>query len=136
MTQKSIFQMTRKEILAIPRVERGVWWVECKSFIVIPTARKHDSGYNCMEVIAVDENSLPLCKATISSDVINLQNYEQNHRTIKEKVPQNEILFEWRIDCLSKSKLLRFFKGNDGTSIRIGCSNMNIEGFVKKKKGE
>ncbi len=132
--QKTIYQMTRKEILAVPRVDRNIYHVECKSFIVIPTARKHSSGYNCMEVVAVDENTLPICKAVVSTDILNLQNFGRDWRPIKENVPQDEILFEWRIDCLSKSRLLRFFKGNDGTPIRIGCRNEQIEGFVRRKK--
>jgi len=136
MTQKSIFQMTRKEILAVPSVGSDPRIVECGCLVIIPTRKRHDSGYKIMEVIAVDENHLPIGKITTSADVLNLLNYDQYDLLKGELVPQDNILHEWRIDCMWKSGLLRLFKGSNGFPIRVEPCNMNIEGFVKKKKGE
>lgn len=44
--------MTRKELLAVPKRKWDEVLTDVSGVYIIPTRRKHDSGYNCMEFVA------------------------------------------------------------------------------------
>ena len=46
-------KMTRKELLAIPK-RKWEEEIEAKEVWIIPSGRKHDSGYACMDFVAKD----------------------------------------------------------------------------------
>ena len=55
----NINDMTRKDFEALPHRK----WNEeiiCDNIIILPTKRKHDSGYRCMDFVAVTKNE-PIC---------------------------------------------------------------------------
>ena len=85
---KNILEMTKTELNEISyQKEEGTWF---NGFIVIPTSKIHDSGWRCMKFILLQDGSIVGCIGG-GSDVVAL------------------IKHNWRVDCLPKSKLLRFF---------------------------
>lgn len=98
--------MTRQQIDAVPLREDWSSHVECKSLIILPTRRKHDSGYRCMDFLAVDASDKPICRLSGCSDVLHIDGIggfgkPSNYNFV---VPKG-----WSIDCLGKSGLLRIF---------------------------
>jgi hypothetical protein len=129
-TQKTIGNMTRKEIVAVPMIETRS--VSCCGFVIIPTRKKFTNGYNRIEVVAIDEYRAPIGKCVVNADVLNLINYDHHSFAKTSKIQQEEINVEWIIDCIGKSGLLRVFT-SQGVPIRIllGSGSVDIEGFKK-----
>ncbi len=71
--KKSYTQWTRKEFEALPRPssftneEIG----EIDKLIILPTRRKHESGFRCMEFVTV-QNGVPTYIVSGCSDLIHL----------------------------------------------------------------
>ena len=83
------------------------------SFIIMPTARNHDSGFKSMEFVAVKENS-PICRMGGHSDVIHFNGiggYGEHWLVKYGKCPDMVPVTSWNIDCLKTSRLLRVFGG-------------------------
>jgi len=124
---KHINNMTRKELLEVPA--RGDYResTKCDSFVIIPTGKKHESGYGKMVVIACDTNGFPICKVTDFSDVLQLLNYDRysdKHIHPSSPVQQDEIVYRWRIDCLPESKQIHIWTDNP---IEIGSAHSDID---------
>ncbi len=99
------------------------------SLILIPTRRKHDSDYMCMEYIAV-KNNKPLCRIGGYSDVLHIDGiggYGKRGVPILEDGKIN--IKGWSIDCL-KSGYLRLFTMQNG-SLTCGCDLSSMEVFSK-----
>ena len=108
---KDINEWTKKEFEALPSRD----WNEniglFDSLIVLPTNYTHDSGYKCMDFVAVLNNK-PKCKLSGCSDVVHLNGigglgygWLEEYNTVPDKIKP----IAWSIDCLRKSKLLRVF---------------------------
>jgi hypothetical protein len=87
------------------------------SLIILPGYSKdiHDSGYRCMDFIAV-KGSKPICRLSGCSDVIHVDGIGGYGYKWSEKgqgVPLNVEAKGWSVDCLPKSGLLRFFADGD-----------------------
>lgn len=83
---------------------------ECGSIVILPTDIEHDSGFNVMMFILLDDNCKPIYKATFGSDVM-------------------EVLFKadaWSIDCLPCG-LLRFFHHERRTKVVFNVSGFQIK---------
>jgi len=115
---KSIDNYTQKEFKALGL--RG--WNEdigvFDSLVILPTRRKHDSGYRMMDFVAV-KNNKPICRLSGCSDVVHIGGL------IGEGLNSN-----WSIDCLSKSGLLRLFNGSK--KIRVGAALSSFEVFTEE----
>lgn len=131
---KDISTMTRKEILAVKPRDDWMKPVMCRGFILIPTRRKHDSGYKQMEIVAVDSSNYPICKCSASYDVINLIKYDRYNKIVKTPIPENEATYRWHIDCLPKCGLLYFSTWDEHqTEICADSSSIDIKGFVSQE---
>jgi len=116
----NVNDMTRKEFEALPHRK----WNEiiiCNSLIILPGKAKdlHDSGYRCMDFVAVD-NSEPKCLLSGCSDVVHVDgiagygdNWVEKYNGVPPLIPPSG----WSIDCLPKSGLLRIWP----RSMRIKC---------------
>lgn len=111
INMKHINDMTRKELLATPMKSDPHAHTKCDSFVIIPTGKKHESGYGEIAIIACDDKGLPICKTIDYADDINLIVYDryEKYGNPKSMVPQEEILHTIRIDCLPKSKALHIW---------------------------
>ena len=87
--------------------------IEFDSMVILPGKAKdlHDSGYRCMDFVAVKNNE-PLCLLAGGSDVIHIDGIGGYGKDWFKKygcVPSQISIFGWSIDCLPKSGLLRIW---------------------------
>jgi hypothetical protein len=110
--EKTVSEMTRKEIEATPEVED---WKEdiglFDSLVILPAKRLHDSGYRCMYFIACIRG-VPKYKLAGGSDVLHIDGIGGYGKDWLKKYGTCPALVEptaWNIDCLPKSGLLQLF---------------------------
>ena len=70
-----ILEMKREDFEHVPK--KSIMLDEASklkfhSMVIIPSDRKHDSGWNCMDIVLVNQNLEPICKVETASDVIHL----------------------------------------------------------------
>lgn len=95
----NIFDMKKSDFKTIPHIP----WnnnkdIKFNCLVIIPTNRKHDSGYRCMEYCAVKDGE-PIGIFGGSSDVLHLDGiggYGKWTTTIPNKFDRKP----WNIDCL------------------------------------
>ena len=121
---KSYEQWTRKEFEALPELNRADfdYSQEIREFVILPTRKRHDSGYRIMDIVVVvmkDGFSIPIGRFADVTDSIQLGN--QCRGTIGE----------WRMDCLPISGLMRFWCIK-GTESRISSPYSTFEILVTK----
>lgn len=106
---KTVNEMTRKEIESVP--DRA-WQEDIGEFdamIILPTRRIHDSGFRCMDFVAV-KKGIPVRRLSGCSDVIHINGIGGygNYR-LSQGIPSMIEPISWSIDCLKKSGLLQIF---------------------------
>jgi hypothetical protein len=124
---KSINEMSRKDFESVPDRENWNSKIEFRSMVILPQRTKHDSGYACMDFVAVDKNDFPICRLSGCSDVIHfdgISGMKWNGNGF-ENFPKSSA---WSIDCLFKSKLLRVFSR---ANITCGPSLSSFEIYAK-----
>lgn len=109
--RKSIEKWTRKEFETLPCRKWNEDIGEFDSLIILPTRHIHDSGYRCMDFVAVI-NNIPTVRLSGCSDVIHIDgiggfelHWYLEFGSVPNKVPPKD----WSIDCLKTSGLLRLF---------------------------
>ena len=132
---KDINQWTRKEFLALPELEWNAPPIEYDSLVILPMNYNHDSGFKCMDFVAV-QKGIPVCRLSGGSDVLHLngiggygQNWLQTYNTVPDKVTP----IAWSIDCLRTSKLLRLFSHNKLTNGNA-LSSFEVYAILKKEE--
>jgi len=111
-TNNLIENMTKKEFEALPFRGHFNTPVICDSIVILPTRRKHNSGWGCMDFVACREEKA-ICRLSGCSDVMGM-----NCMTGISEVEQLWALKGWSIDCLFKSKLLHLWSRH---SYEIKC---------------
>jgi len=109
--------MTRKQFDALPFREGWSTPVECDCIIILPTRKRHESGYRCMDFVAVRKNEA-ICRLSGSSDVIHIDGIGGYGKLVGNGLPKFIPPSGWSIDCLPKSGLLRMWPSSN----RIECS--------------
>ena len=69
----NVFDMTKKDFEKVP--ERGGFSEdigEFNSLVIIPMGYAHDSGWMCMDFVAVSEDGEPICRLSGNSDVLHV----------------------------------------------------------------
>ena len=115
--------MTRKEFDELKHRD----WDEdviCDSIIILPGRSRdlHDSGYRCMDFVAV-KNDEPICLLAGGSDVIHIDGIggaDLRKGSFGDGA--------WSIDCLPKSGLLRLWPTKTGC-VRAGSALSSFEIF-------
>jgi hypothetical protein len=130
-----ITEMTRTDFLKLPH--RHDWGKEfiCRSLVILPMGRLHDSGYRCIDFVAVDKENEPICRLSGCSDVIHFDGiggYGYNWINKAQGVPRLVEPSAWNIDCLKKSGLLRIFPSSG--SIICGDALSSFEIWKKKEE--
>lgn len=160
-----IEKMKRNDFYKLPFREDWGKPIRCKSIVILPTKKDwlgdikyriklliarlfgldeppiyeighmHDSGYRCIEVVAVDEKNRPICRVTGCSDAIHLdgigglgKDWITKYGRVPDLVPPSG----WTIDCLPKSGLVRLFPQHG--YIEIGPATSSLEVFVVHKQ--
>jgi len=126
----NINEMTRKQFDDLPSRK---WDEETKPFrsmVILPGRIKdmHDSGYRCMDFVAVGKDDEPICRLSGCSDVIHIDGiggYGKDWYKKYGTVPKGMKPRGWNIDCLPKSGLLRIFCAN-GMTAGLALSSFEI----------
>lgn len=118
--KNSIFEMKRKDFDSLP--ERG-WDEDIGLFdclVILPMRYKHDSGFRCMDFVAVQGNEA-ICRLSGCSDVIHIEGMGGYGDWKPDGgLPRSVLPKGWSIDCLPKSGLLRLFCQTGGGRIKCG----------------
>ena len=130
---KDINEMTRKEFDALPYRGWDKNIGEFDSLVILPLRTKHDSGYRCMDFVAVNTGK-PICRLSGCSDVIHLggiggfgYNWVKKYGKCPDKIPP----VGFNIDCLPKSGLLQIFCG---LKLRAGSGLSSFELYAIQVK--
>lgn len=109
------------------------------SVVIIPNGNMHDSGWQCMDIVLVNQNLEPIGKVETASDVLHLdgiggRGYDWLYKRFGHLVEAKG----WKIDCLPCSYLRLF---NDTRNMYFDdylCfSDLEIySDFSENKKGE
>ena len=97
----NIFEMTKEDFEKVP--ERGGWSRDIGEFsalVIIPQDYAHDSGWMCMDFVAVDKEGEPICKLSGCSDVLHLDGIGGYGEWLGGELPNCIKPKWWRIDCL------------------------------------
>lgn len=115
---KTIDKYTRKDFDALPQRQWNENIGEFDTLVIMPTRRIHDSGYRCMDFVAV-RDEIPICRLSGCSDIIHINgiggfgdNWVDKYKTVPKLIPP----IGWSIDCLKTSGLLRLFSGRKLTA--------------------
>lgn len=103
------------------------------TLVLLPTENLHDSGYRCMDFVAVKDYE-PICKLAGGSDVLELDgtsgygyNWLQKYSKCPDKVPPKS----WKIDCLKRSGLLHMWCQNYDLKAGPSLSSFDIYAIEK-----
>lgn len=135
--KKHYNEWSKRDFQSLPRPDN--FWNnigEVDSLIIIPTRRKHDSGYRCMEFAAI-QNGEPTYLLSGCSDVIHFGggggynvfggDIKKYAKRVKEKIgPIND----WIVDCLPVSGLLRITCRH---KIIVGASVSSFDIYFKEE---
>jgi hypothetical protein len=131
---KNINEMTRKEFEALPCREWNEDIGEFNSMVILPKRKKHDSGYRCMDFVAVKNDNTTLCRLSGCSDVIHIDgiggygdNWLNKYTTVPKLIPPSG----WSIDCLPKSGLLRIWPSSNKMICGLPLSSFEV--YAKEK---
>jgi hypothetical protein len=130
---KNINLWTRKEFEALPCRGWNEDIGEFDSLVVLPKRHIHDSGFRCMDFIAVKDN-VPFIRLSGCSDVIHVDgiggmgyNWVEKYGKCPDLVPPSG----WSIDCLKTSGLLRMFTHK---KLLAGTALSSFEIYTKPDK--
>lgn len=124
----NVFDMTKKDFEKVP--ERGGFSEdigEFNSLVIIPMDYAHDSGWMCMDFVAVTKEGEPICRLSGCSDVLNLDGIGGYGNWYDGEFPNYIELKGWSIDCLPCG-YLRVFSRNVMTA---GPALSNFEIYAK-----
>ena len=126
---KPFYDWTKKELEALPSREWNQDVNDFDSLIILPTKQLHDSGFRCMDFIAV-KDSQPFLRLSGCSDVIHIEGIGGfGEWTPNRGYPEFVVPKGWSVDCLKKSGLLRLF--SDGR-LKVGVAISSFEVYAVK----
>ena len=104
MMGKDIMKMSKKELIEIENFKPdGVF----DSVVIVPVKENHDSGFSCMKFVLLKKFEI-VGAVSGWSDVIDLNGIGGYGRNLSD-YPNKYKHIGWNIDCLPKSKCIRFF---------------------------
>ena len=85
---KTVFDMTQEDFSEVPKRD-NMWsdFGEFRSLVIIPLNYEHDSGWMCMDFVAVNEEGEPIYRLSGCSDVLSFDVIGGRGK-------------RWSIDCL------------------------------------
>lgn len=130
MNNKDIKEWTKKDFQSLPHRK----WNEdigfFDSLVILPTKAIHDSGYSCMDFVAV-KKGIPICRLSGCSDVVHIDGIGGGGMNYNFT---NHLAKSWSIDCLPRSGLLRLF--SPGHSLEAAPAHSSFEIFATKRKNQ
>lgn len=101
----NVFDMTLKELRELPNTAKREDIGTCDGFVIVPTGKRHDSGYGCMKYVLVNHHEV-VGVIGGHSDVVHLDGIcGRGFGGLGRLVTGAP----WCIDLLPKSKCVRVF---------------------------
>ena len=124
----NVFDMTKEDFEKVPeRCGFSEDIGEFDSLVIIPQDYAHDSGWMCMDFVAVSKEGEPICRLSGYSDVLNLDGIGGYGNWCGGEFPNCIEPKGWSIDCLPCG-YLRVFSRNVMTA---GPALSNFEIYAK-----
>lgn len=134
----NVMNMTVEDFKKVPFRTKDTDLSEFYSLVILPTEEIHDSGYKCMDFVAIDKYGYPICRLSGCSDVLHLDGIggfgEYKGKLNKMVVPKG-----WSIDCLPCG-LIRVFSKYMLKPVGMGSSyclysneNWSVERMKKRE---
>ena len=102
----NINKMTKKDFLAIEEMKPTKPFT---SVVIVPTGRKHDSGYGCMKFVLLNRGEVVGCVGGYS-DVVHINGIGGYGIDFMRGVDEGKVEpIGWSIDLLRTSRLVRLF---------------------------
>lgn len=105
--------MTKAELLAVPKRKWDEELMDVQEIYIIPSKRKHESGYRCMDFVAVvgEKNNEKLIGFGRCCDALHFMNAG-----------------DFTIDVSPQNNVIRIFRrGNKTIKISKDCSDIFVE---------
>jgi hypothetical protein len=123
-----IDDMTREDFGKLPH-RKWDETITCESIVILPTRRKHDSGYRCLDFVAVVKNEA-VCLLSGVSDVIHIDGIGGYGYEFPSLVPPSG----WSIYCLPKSGLLRIWPMSQKIICGVALSSFEVFSIGGRKE--
>ena len=97
----NVFDMKKEDFEELPK--RGGWLRDIGEFsalVIIPLDYAHDSGWMCMDFVAVSKEGEPICRLSGCSDVLHLDGIGGYGNWSGGGLPSRIEPKGWCIDCL------------------------------------
>ena len=123
-----VFDMTKEDFDKVPK--RGGFSKDIGKFsalVIIPQDYANDSGWMCMDFVAVNENEEPICRLSSCSDVLHLDGIGGYGNWRGGELPRRIKPKWWRIDCLPCGYLRLFSR----STLTAGPALSNFEIYAK-----
>ena len=129
MKKLNVENMSRTDFFKLPARARfnsdeGLF----SSIVLLPTLRKHNSGYRALDFVGCRGNE-PFCRLSGCSDVLDLEGiggfgfkWHKKYGKCPDMIPVSG----WAIDCLFKSGLFRIWPNK---KIKVGAALSTFEIF-------
>ena len=114
----------RKKFLELPTRPWNEEISGLDAIVLLPTRHKHDSGFSCMDFVAIRDHK-PLCLLSGCSDVVHVDGISA---VLHQDREQN-----WSIDCLYPSGLMRFFCMDRKLVAGIALSSFELFAMPRQK---
>ena len=125
---KTVFDMTKEDFSEVPkRDNRWSDFGEFRSLVIIPLDYEHDSGWMCMDFVAVSNDGEPICRLSGCSDVLNLDGIGGYGYWRGGEIPRFVKPKGWSIDCLPCGYLRLFSR----SSLTAGPALSDFEIYAK-----
>ncbi len=124
----NVFEMKKEDFENVP--ERGGFQRdvgEFHSLVIIPQDYAHDSGWMCMDFVAVDKKGEPICELSGCSDVLNLDGIGGYGDLRPGMLPHFIEPKGWIVDCLPCGYLRLFSR----STMTAGAALSSFEIYAK-----
>lgn len=131
---KELNDMTRKDFEALPERTWSEVLTGVDSIVLIPSRRKHDSGFACFGYVAVKGEQAWRCGGGDVLHIDGIGGYGKDWITRESGVPSMISVKGWNIDCLVKSGFLRLWSDKGKLSCEPDLSSMEVYSILPPKK--
>lgn len=121
----------RKALEALPHRRWDEDIGEIHSLVILPSRRKHESGYRCLDFVAV-RDGVPICRLSGCSDVINLDGIG-GYNPRYSRIGTNAVPGAWAIDCLPNG-LLQIWNTHGPMVVGPALSTFEVFACPRKEK--
>ena len=124
----NVFDMTKEDFEKVPeRGERSRDIGEFSALVIIPQDYAHDSGWMCMDFVAVRKDGEPICRLSGYSDLLGLDGNGGCGDWRPGELPSRIEPKGWRIDCLPCGYLRVFSR----STLTAGPTLSSLEIYAK-----